>query len=668
MKKLYAVFAMFLFLKLSTLAQWDLDPNNPGIVCNEFCTQMSVSTFTDGNGGAYVFWRDTRTSCGGNYYYDIYGQHYNNSGMKMWEETGRLIYDLPSSVLTYAIQPAANNGEFIIGAHTGYNSSVDSLRFQKIDANGTKLWTNDLLVAFAEGCTGNYFLGIENFNFVKTNAGYTVNFVPTYCGGADGCRLTSFNESGVLTGPLHGSPEGQQYYIGARGIANTYDGTDDVYVYHTNGNGQGAHAVVMRITADGDSAFAPIDVLEGTDGLNYQYEAMSDENGIAVAYCSNGGTSHVNIYMRKLNPDGTWAWNGNTVNVCVEEGLQSSFYWTQDDEYYYIVWGDGRPGVVGYYAIYGQKILKATGETIWTNNGKLIVDTNTYYPEPKITLTSQGNLLVTFQASIEPYYNARLLDTDGEPIWSNAVSIAGSSFSPFYDDNVVISSNDNMIVTWAKTNPSGGSDGIYIARITEPDNTTYISQTLAVCDEYVLNGTSYSQSGTYDISLPGDTLLTLDLTVTNVTAQFTTNGNLLTYTGASGIPTWIDCSNDAILASNQTTFTPEVTGEYALVVELNSCVDTSACQMVTVIGVEKSKNNFQINIFPNPTNEILNISFMGNDIPSELNVYDGFGKKVITEKIYSSSTTLHLESISEGIYYLSYVIQGKSFQAVFVKE
>ena len=123
-------------------------------------------------------------------------------GNELWENGGREIMNYYSTIYGFQVVRTAQDNEMIIGIHSGITSiAPDSLRFQKLDDNGMKLWANDLLVAKADGCVGNFFLGFENFSFLRDGSGnYTVNLVPTYCGGSDGCRLSHFNSDGVLTG------------------------------------------------------------------------------------------------------------------------------------------------------------------------------------------------------------------------------------------------------------------------------------------------------------------------------------------------------------------------------------------------------------------------------------------------------------------------------------
>ena len=448
-------------------AQWTNDSNNPQAVCTAACTQGNVAQVADGNGGTFVFWIDSRTSCWDTPAKDVYGQHYNAAGAEQWESGGREILNYGSGVTGFAVMRSASDGEMIIGAHI--TGSGDSLLFQKLDDQGAKVWANDLLAAKFEGCTGTYILGIENFSFLRDDSGYVVVLTPVYCGGADGNRITRFNSSGMLTGPFNGEPEGNQYYVGARGIQRTYDGSNDVYLFYTDGNGLGAHARAMRLNMVGDTVWAPFDVLSGTNGLNYQYGALSDESGLGICYGSTGPGGTQDIFLRRVNGNGSWDWGGNTITICDALGSQSDFSWTQDTDFYYVVWADGRPGVVGYYAVYAQKVEKATGNVMWGVNGTQVINVSSYSPSPECLLRSDGKLLVSnLSTNVDFGFNAVLLNSDGSQAWDAPAIMCHSNYSPFYHDYQIIESGPNTIIAWAKSNPAGGADDIYISKLVEP--------------------------------------------------------------------------------------------------------------------------------------------------------------------------------------------------------
>jgi hypothetical protein len=141
------------------------------------------------------------------------------------------------------------------------------------------------------------------------------------------------------------------------------------------------------------------------------------------------------------------------------------------------------------------------------------------------------------------------------------------------------------------------------------------TQNITACNSYQWNGTTYTSSGTYFDTIPNaagcDSLMTLNLTINNVPDLTTTvSGNTITANNSSASYQWLDCNNNFAIISGATSssFTPTtVNGNYAVALTENSCIDTSACVMVTIVGVFDNENNNQLKIFPNPTTGKLNI-------------------------------------------------------------
>jgi hypothetical protein len=644
MKTKITLFSSFVFLFLSTSSQWTTDPENPQLVSNTTCVQFDVQSISDGAGGAYLFWKDSRLNdCGGNSHYDIFGQHYSSEGAIQWEEGGREIWSNHMNITQFQVLRDPISGEVILGAI----SNSDSLWVQQLNSDGSLAWENDLLLADTDPCIPpTYSLSVSSFRMIKDDSGYVVSLEMIYCGGANGNRITRFDSDGNLTGPYNGSPEGVQYYFGSPGLDRTYDGSNDVYLFYSDGNGMGAHARCMRVGFAGDSIWSPIDVLDGTNGLNYGFKGKSDENGVAFLFASNGNNgSNADLFMRKLNPDGTWAWNGSTTTICGADGIQSNFDWVQDENYYYACWADGRPGIIGNYGLFAQKIDKATGAILWGENGLLILDQNTYIPYPKLQLLSDGNILFVNESSSPDFgFNAILVDPNGNQVWNEIAMMSNPYLSPFYEDYHIINSGDNAIVAWSK------DDGVYIANPLSYQ-VTEITEVVSTCDSYEINGTTYTESGTYIIELPGDTLLTLELTINTVEANITLTDFTLSTTN-TGTLLWINCADNSVVMADTDEFTPSVSGNYALTVTENGCTDTSDCVYVEVVSVdEQAISSFEI--FPNPFSNIFHFNNKGSIPDGSIHIFDISGNLVYSQKINSSSSNIQPE-LANGLYFLTF--------------
>ena len=131
---------------------------------------------------------------------------------------------------------------------------------------------------------------------------------------------------------------------------------------------------------------------------------------------------------------------------------------------YYICWGDGRPGVSpGNYDIYAQK-FDINGTVQWAENGIEVISLNTYIPYPEFAFANDNSMIVCHQASIG-FVAQKVLD-NGTVAWgANGEQISVPAYNPFYEEHTEVQSGNNTIAVWAKSNPVGGSDNIYITRV-----------------------------------------------------------------------------------------------------------------------------------------------------------------------------------------------------------
>lgn len=101
-----------------------------------------------------------------------------------------------------------------------------------------------------------------------------------------------------------------------------------------------------------------------------------------------------------------------------------------------------------------------------------------------------------------------------------------------------------------------------------------------------------TQTGNYAVIVNNgscsDTSNCVNVVVCNLTATATSNGSTVT-AGQSGTYQWINCSgNTPIAGATNQSFTPTQTGNYAVIITNNGCVDTSDCVNVVVCAFTAS--------------------------------------------------------------------------------
>ena len=79
-------------------------------------------------------------------------------------------------------------------------------------------------------------------------------------------------------------------------------------------------------------------------------------------------------------------------------------------------------------------------------------------------------------------------------------------------------------------------------------------------------------------------------------------------------------------------------------------------------GIENCLNDFEIQLFPNPVTNQLNIKSNKRLVGAFYSIYDKTGKSILTGKIYSENSIIDVRNLSSGIYLLN--IDGNTKQPI----
>ncbi len=156
-----------------------------------------------------------------------------------------------------------------------------------------------------------------------------------------------------------------------------------------------------------------------------------------------------------------------------------------------------------------------------------------------------------------------------------------------------------------------------------------------------------------------DSIIYTNLTVTSVDTSVYISGNILIANANNASYQWIDCQNNtSINGQTLKTFTPTITGNYAVEVTQNSCKDTSNCHNILLDGI----NNFNaldgFVMFPNPTKSFTNISFDILQPEVHIIISSMEGKEIQQYSFFNSmSIKLNTKTLSSGLY-LVHIISG----------
>ena len=264
------------------------------------------------------------------------------------------------------------------------------------------------------------------------------------------------------------------------------------------------------------------------------------------------------------------------------------------------------------------------------------------------------------------------------PTAPTASTNCGGSFNGVPDVTFPISTQGTTVVTWTYNDGSGNvttqTQNIIITDTISPapDSASLVdieNQCLvtSLTAPTATDNCSGAITGTHDATLPitagGLTVVTwtfddgngnTSTQTQNVINQIvdvgvTETGGVLSADALVSGYQWLDCdSNYAIIPTevNQT-YAPSVTGNYAVEVTTNGCIDTSACILVDFSGFIELGSD-QLTLYPNPSHDgSFQIEFDG--LIESIQIVDMLGREIDFE-FDLATNKVNTESIENGNY------------------
>ena len=213
----------------------------------------------------------------------------------------------------------------------------------------------------------------------------------------------------------------------------------------------------------------------------------------------------------------------------------------------------------------------------------------------------------------------------------------GGSF-PEYANSIIQTNDGGFIVSGTSGSNDGdvsgnhGSNDCWVVKLNtcQPNESTL---TFNECDPFSVNGINYSNSGIYTQTLTNssgcDSILTIEAEILNFNGQIFQTDTTLYFNGNPTSIQWINCNTgQAIPGATQTTFVPQITGNYGAIITVGECVDTSNCRLIPVPPIPKSPTNIceSINVSPNPVSD--QVSFTLDKESYSINLFTSTGALV----------------------------------------
>ena len=124
----------------------------------------------------------------------------------------------------------------------------------------------------------------------------------------------------------------------------------------------------------------------------------------------------------------------------------------------------------------------------------------------------------------------------------------------------------------------------------------------------------------------------------------------------SGNPTtiqWINCSTGQVISGETAnSFIPQNSGNYAAIINVGGCVDTSNCRYMlrSIKTLKPSTVCDNIHISPNPTEDLISFTLDKSDYP--INLFTSAGAILYAESGNAQKQTLNIGDLSPAMYVL----------------
>ncbi len=301
-----------------------------------------------------------------------------------------------------------------------------------------------------------------------------------------------------------------------------------------------------------------------------------------------------------------------------------------DGDTYFWDFGDGNNDSIAYsshtFFIPGSYIVSLT-----------VTDTTTLADSTKqITVNVSGNTSVSITETACDSY----LSPSGNYTWTS---------SGVYNDTI---SNQS------------GCDSLFTINLSI-NNSTSSTDIITACDSYTwMDGNTYtSNNNTATHTLTNingcDSVVTLDLTINTVDVSVTQNGVTLSANATGATYQWLDCNNENSELNGNTnqSFTATENGNFAAQITQNGCVDTSVCYAVTTVGILKNTFDFDITVFPNPTDGLVKIN-LGETLNDFTVILTDMSGKIISQLTYQNTDMFQMNLNAQSGIFLLNIISG----------
>jgi hypothetical protein len=430
------LFGLALLLPHSAAATWPTDPLVNVPLCAASDNQSNPTSAPDGEGGAIVTWRDSRSGLDS----DIYAQRISANGTVQWTADGVALCTATSNQELPTIASDGSGGA-IVTWYDYRSGNFSDIYAQRISASGAVLWTaNGVAICAAAGHQ-------YNPTIISDDAG---GAIVTWWDSRSG-NYDIYVQRISSGGTVQWTADGEAVCAAAddqRASTIASDGVGGVIVAWRDRRSGNYDIYVQRISSGGTVQWTANGVAICTDtGAQYSPIIVSDGVGGAIFTWYDYRSDNYDIYAQRISASGVVQWTANGVALCT----------ATSNQWFPTIASDGASGAIitwysgpsGNYDIYVQRI-SANGTVQWTADGVALCTDPGDQAYPTIVTDGEGGAIVT-------WYDDRYVSTDiyvqrissgGTVQWTlNGVALCIATGGQWYP-SIASDGSGGAIVTW----------------------------------------------------------------------------------------------------------------------------------------------------------------------------------------------------------------------------
>lgn len=460
-----------MFLNSFATAQWISDPSANTRLVIDPVNPINLTALRDLNGGAYVFWEDSKASATP----DVYFIHINKNGESSFRSDGKLI-STRTGAKENPVAALDNSGNSIVIWAGKENQKYPEIYAQKLTKSGLRLWQNDgLQISETKNDKSDYSLkvdknGISFLSYVNKSLALS---------NKNSVRLNRIDQNGrIIQDTTKGIVYSSNNNLSQSKVIP--DGKGGCYVLWVEAINQRAQLKISYIDSLGNKKWgsAPVVISRPDQSvINYSADKMGNNIYATISY----GGQNKTIYHQLVSDRGKLMWGNDGKLITFQKGNQSNPQFVVVDSTVVISWTNESSKVKD---VFIQR-FDYKGNRLWGNNGKRIINIKGDQFGQRLIYDQKGNVIVAWiDRRDNNFANLYIqkISLKGDLVWDSlGVKISSSQNKEKSYLNLVSDSEGGAIAVFKLSGDS--RNDIYGQKIYSTG--TYASQILGLTAEVI---------------------------------------------------------------------------------------------------------------------------------------------------------------------------------------